>query len=117
MLNTQEGNLGMNLDKKSIKILRCFIRNENILTLEQLKVLTHFDRDDILERLVYLWKNKLIRVVDFEQPPLLPEDGQFQITMAGKIYMSQRPKNIILTWFPLVLSTIAIVISIIALFQ
>ena len=107
----------MNLDKYSIKILRCFIKNKNILTLDQLTVLTRLDSNDILERLVFLWKNKLIRVVDYEQPHLLPEDGEFQITMDGKIYMAQRPKTIILTWTPMLLSIIAIVISIIALFQ
>jgi hypothetical protein len=107
----------MNLDAKSIKILRCFIKNNNILTLEQLIVLTRLDSDDILERLVHLWKNRFIRVVDYEQPHLLPEDGEFQITMDGKIYMAQRPKTIILTWMPMFLSIIAIFISIISLFR
>lgn len=107
----------MNLDKNSIKILRCFIKCNNILTLDQLASLTHLDSDNILERLVYLWKNKLIRVVDYEQPPLLPEDGEFQITMDGKIYISQRPKTIVLTWAPMIFSAVAITISIIALFK
>lgn len=94
-----------------------FHKNRTILTLDQLTVLTRFNSDDILERLVYLWKNKLIRIVALEQPSLLPEDGEFQITIDGKIYMSQRPKVIILTWMPMILSVIAIVISIIALFK
>ena len=105
----------MYLDKKNVKILRCFIKSKNILTLEQLTVLTHYDYDDIVECLVFLWKRNLIRVVDYEQPKYLPEDGKFQITMEGKLHLQQMPRNTILTWAPLVISIIAIIISVIAL--
>lgn len=105
----------MYLDKKIIKILRCFTKNQNILTLDQLIVLTHYDYDEIVEYLVFLWKQRLIRVVDYEQPKLFPEDGEFQITMEGRLHLKQMPRSIILTWAPLVFSLIAIIISIIAL--
>lgn len=114
-LSTKERKNAVYLDKKNIRILRCFIKSQNILTLDQLIVLTHYDYDDIVECLVFLWKRNLIRIVDYDQPKYLPEDGEFQITMEGKLHLKQVPRNIILTWAPLTISVIAIIISIIAL--
>lgn len=106
----------MILDKKSVNILKALKQNDDILNLDQLSVLTKLDPSDILDHLVFLRRNHLIRVVDYEQPKFLPEDGQFQITIDGKIFLQERIKTAVLTWSPMILSAIAIIISIIALF-
>lgn len=106
----------MILDKKSVNILKALKQNDDILNLDQLSVLTKLDPSDILDHLVFLQRNHLIRVVDYEQPKFLPEDGQFQITIDGKIFLQERIKTAVLTWSPMILSAIAIIISVIALF-
>lgn len=107
----------MNLDKKSLKILRCFVKTKSDLSLEQLTVLVPFDTKDILEHLVFLWQNNYIKVIADKQPEYLPMDGKFQITTQGKVFIELRTKSLILTWSPIIFSFIAIIISIIALFD
>ena len=83
----------MELDKKCIQILKHILLEGDVLIYEQIKVLTHFSDDDIMERLVYLWKNEYIRILASEQPKLLPMDGDFQITTKGKLYLEALTKK------------------------
>jgi len=106
----------MDLDVKCIKLLQCLKNENDILNLSQISVLTHFSNDDILERLVFLWKNKYISVVAFEQPELLPMNGQFQITTQGKIHLeiiNKKKKSQILEWVRYEITTLIAVAALI----
>ncbi|WP_425058378.1 hypothetical protein SCACP_30280 [Sporomusa carbonis] len=105
----------MDLDEKCIKLLLCLQSKNDTLNLSQISVLTHFSNNDILERLVFMWKNEYIRVVACKQPEFLPMDGRFQITAKGKIYLetiAKAKKARILEW---IWRAIPIIISLLAL--
>ncbi len=106
----------MDLDEKCIQLLRCLEDEGGTLILSQLKVLTHFSDDDILTRLVFLWKNEYLRVAKAEQPTHLPMDGKFQITAKGKIYLegvSKKKKSQRLEWIRYGITTLIAVAALI----
>ena len=102
----------MELDNASVKILRCF-KKQKSLSMEQLIIFTPYEFDDLQERVNALLERQLIEIDHSEKDPILT----YKIKTDGKFYLENHLKKGILAWTPLVLSSIAIIISIIALLK
>ncbi len=108
----------MVLDDKSIKILHCFDKQNEPLSIIQLMIFTSFEYADISERIDYFLRKKLIRI----DQSASPEDASFQMTLKGKIalekYLKENQRfffNEFRAWITLFVAIAAFILSVISL--
>lgn len=108
----------MNLSKEQIKILK-FIRRNNLISYSSLA--GRFpDANDIESDLRFLTEQKYIKSsakigeADYQTYIKM---SSFTLTNLGRDYLEDNVKDKFVTWYPYVASTIAIILSLIALFK
>lgn len=112
------------LDKTSIKILK-LLKSKGSLSLKDIEQITSFSRHSITDNLETLETGKYIINLRDDEVNMLDDDGNivrlkvaadiYKLMPHGKAYLESIFKDKFRFWFPVTLSIIALVISVIAL--
>lgn len=101
------------LDKFTLKILRHIEKNPNI-TLDSLK---NTFSDSCISSVSYLWKEEYISNKSNGYHAITRThiyNNSYTITPKGSSYLEELPKNLFFKIYPLVISTLALIISALA---
>lgn len=104
------------LDKNTVKILKFINKNPDV-TLEELK--EHFG-NECNDSVMYLYKNSYIANKSKGYHPLTHSQiyaNEYRILPHGKSYLQNTPKEAFLKIYPQIISTAALIVSIIALLK
>ena len=99
----------MDLTKNRYKHLKYIARKKSILESDL--------PDDIKESVSVLLQNNYVARVGFGHSGIDFEYYEIQITEYGKMYIASRQKDGFRFWFPVIISAISLIISVLALYK
>lgn len=103
----------MKLDRKSVKILRCFYKQGSLDSVG-LSIFLPFEMNDICECISFLLQNELIQVDNLNGCSSSPENGFFRISKPGEAFLQHHFKKTVFSLTPIIASIVAAIAGIIS---